>query len=268
MTPVDRESRAVPCPPLVLCPGLDGTGDAFDPLWDRAVARQVPVEIVRYADLGPEACTTVDDYVDTIQLHRRDPAGLGAGTPHLLVAESFSGPLAMRAAAADPPLGLVLVATFRRRPRRWPAWLLRMAGPLVGLAPPPKWAIRTFMTGPADTSLLEALQQAMGKASDHVAPRLAMVAEHDARFALRDIQAPILMLTGARDRLVTPADTEDLVALRPDATVRTLDAAHLVLQTAPDAALDAIQQWWSGFISDSHERPTRFADGGEKKDVH
>jgi alpha-beta hydrolase superfamily lysophospholipase len=223
---------------LVLCPGLDGSGNLFGPLQAEADARGVPVEIVRYPSRG--ACRTVDDYVAIVRTHR----ARFVGTPHLLVAESFSGPLAIRAAAADPPAGLVLVATFRRRPRRWPAWLLGAAGPVLRQLPPPRWAIRAFLTGPADPALLDTLQREMASARHQVASRLRLVADHDAGSAYRDVDAPILLLDGAHDRIVTAADTEDLRTLRPDATSRTLDAAHLVLQTAPQRALDAIEAWW------------------------
>ena len=54
--------------------------------------------------------------------------------PFVLLAESFSGPLALRL-AADPPVGLqgvILVASFARAPVRFPAWLAKLvsrAGP-------------------------------------------------------------------------------------------------------------------------------------------
>ena len=105
-------------------------------------------------------------------------------------------------------------------------------------------------------------------ARPHVGARLRLVAEHDAGEALVAVRAPVLLLTGTVDRLVTPADTDDLRRLRPDASVATFPAAHLLLQTRPEQCLAAIQRWGARFTSDSHERPEGFASGEEIPDVH
>jgi len=98
---------------LIVLPGLDGTGALTAPLGD-TLRGSHDVEIISY----PTNLTRYEDIAPWLapQLGSRDYA---------LVAESFSGPLAI-AIAAERPQGLkalVLVASFARSPRRLPAFL-------------------------------------------------------------------------------------------------------------------------------------------------
>jgi hypothetical protein len=118
-------------PALVLLPGLDGTGDLFQPLLSR-LDRSIEPVVVRYPlaePLGYEALTSIA---------RR---ALPTTGPYVILGESFSGPIAVQLAAersgelrgADPlrvvrvephaALAAVPVAT-----RRWSR--------VVGRAPP------------------------------------------------------------------------------------------------------------------------------------
>lgn len=94
---------------LVLLPGLDGTGTLFTPLLDHLAATPVvasyPPEPLSYERL-------------LAQVARLLPDG-----PFVILAESFSGPLAIRLAYRRPPglQALVLVSSFPRFP--WGRWL-------------------------------------------------------------------------------------------------------------------------------------------------
>jgi pimeloyl-ACP methyl ester carboxylesterase len=57
---------------------------------------------------------------------------------------------------------------------------------------------------------------------------------------------PILYLAGRRDRLVGARAARAIHRIRPDVTVRTLDAPHLVLQVRPVEAWREI----SRFVAD------------------
>jgi pimeloyl-ACP methyl ester carboxylesterase len=96
---------------IVLLPGLDGTGTLFRPLIEqlRSPLRPVVVaypgmEKIGYRDLLPRVIEA-----------------LPAEEPFVILGESFSGPLALMAAASRPPglQGVILCATFVRNP----AWI-------------------------------------------------------------------------------------------------------------------------------------------------
>jgi pimeloyl-ACP methyl ester carboxylesterase len=93
-------------PHLVLLPGLDGTGELFAPLL-QALGEDITTSVVRY---GAEL--TFDEYVES--------AGKALPEQCVLIAESFSGPVAIAVAARHPGKirCLVLCATFAVSPFR------------------------------------------------------------------------------------------------------------------------------------------------------
>jgi pimeloyl-ACP methyl ester carboxylesterase len=79
-------------PSLILLPGLDGTGDLFRPLLD-VLPPGIDFLVVAYPADRPLTC----DELLPILAEQIPP-----DRPLVLVAESFSGPLALRFAAAHP----------------------------------------------------------------------------------------------------------------------------------------------------------------------
>lgn len=99
---------------LILLPGLDGTGELFEPLV-RILPAEVQPVIVSYPldrELG---------YADLLPIVK---AALPRGEDFFLAAESFSGPLAVEIAAEALPRlkGVVLCASFVKSP--YPALVL------------------------------------------------------------------------------------------------------------------------------------------------
>src|SRR5262245_16901579 len=99
----------MPTPTLVLLPGLDGTGDFFQPLLE-ALGDSVRSSVVSYPIDGGY------DYATCLALTR---AKLPADGPFVVLGESFSGPIAITLAAQGLPglAGIVLASTFARNPR-------------------------------------------------------------------------------------------------------------------------------------------------------
>lgn len=82
---------------------------------------------------------------------------------------------------------------------------------------------------------------------DALSAALALVLHADLRPLLAQIEAPALVIGGARDALVPLAATRALAAALPHATHRTIDgAAHAPFLSHPRAFLDAVQ----AFIDD------------------
>ena len=164
-----------------------------------------------------------------------------------LVAESFSGPIAVRLAAERPPglAALVLAASFVHRPLNpllHPIrWLI--GARLFGLRMPAA-IIRHLMAGPdAPRAIVAEVQAALSAVTAEVmAHRAAEALRVDAREDLARVRVPILWLAPARDRLVRTDVAEGVLAIRPDVEVATIDAPHMILQRCPHASLACIEE--------------------------
>ena len=163
----------------------------------------------------------------------------------VLVAESFSGPLALRYAAAEPGRvrAVVACASFVRPPA--PAWLRHFVWPLLLRVPPPDWAVRRFMVGADATGeLVGAVKAAVRKVRPHVlAGRLREVLAVDCAEDLRRCEAPVLWLAPSADARVRGVDGGAVCALNPRVTVKALEGPHLLLQARPSEAWGAVAEF-------------------------
>ncbi len=224
-------------PRAILLPGLDGSGRLFAPLLAAGPRAFVP-EPVSFPPDRPLG------YGELAALVRpRLPRGR-----FVLLAESFSGPLAVRLAAERPRglAALVLAATFLHRPLDA---LLHPVRGLVGArlfgVPMPALLVRHFMAGPdAPAPVVAEVQRAVAAVrADVLAHRAGEALRVDARDALAGVEVPILFLAPTRDRLIRRDAYEDVLALRPDAEVAPIEAPHMVLQRCPHASLARIEEF-------------------------
>lgn len=210
-------------PELVLLPGMDGTGRLFEPLL-AALAPTLPCRVVAY----PAEPLSLEELI------ARARAAIPDG-PHVLVAESFSGPIAVRLASEHPPglRGLVLVSTFLRAPV--PA--RGVARALAGLLPPlvpPGVAARVLLGRRGTPELRVALHDSMRQLDGRAwRARVIALLDADAREHARDVRVPVLVLRGRGDCLVGASATRELLDGLPKANVVELDGPHLLLQALP-----------------------------------
>jgi pimeloyl-[acyl-carrier protein] methyl ester esterase len=131
----------------ILLPGLDGTGRLFRPFLD-----------VLPPTLKPTVIAYPQDVVrHPAELLRMIEASLPSNGPFTAIAESFSGPLALKIAAAHPTqaIAVVLIGGFVRNPVRFlPSWLRFLIGPYLFRCPPPRFLVRRFLVGPQASSAL------------------------------------------------------------------------------------------------------------------
>ena len=222
--------------PAILLPGLDGSGRLYAPLLAAGPRRISP----RVVSFPPDAALGYDELLPLAR------AALPASGRFVLLAESFSGPLAVRLAAERPPglAALILAATFLHRPLNP---LLHPLRALVGARffgyPMPRALVRHFLAGPdAPAAIVDEVRAAMSAVPPEVvAHRSREALEVDVREALAGVEAPILYLGPTRDRLIRTDVGEELLALRPDAEVALIDAPHMILQRCPHASLARIE---------------------------
>jgi pimeloyl-ACP methyl ester carboxylesterase len=227
-------------PQVILLPGLDGTGSRITAFL-RKMECAAPVRVVQYPPDRPLG------YVQLESLVRRQ---LPLSERYVLLAESFSGPIAIRVAAEPPPdlAGLILCSTFARNPFPWlrPLRALAVRVPFKSL---PRWVRAPLLWGSADpSSAPPAAQRASaGVAQAVIRRRLHEVLTVDVTAHLAAIQMPTLILQATRDRLVPRAATRLLAQRMSHAELVDIDGPHLLLQSRPAessaAVLRFLRRW-------------------------
>ena len=236
-------------PRLVLLPGMDGTGDLFEPLI-QAIGAQAVLDVARYPTQRPLSYDELEDLVRP-QL----PAG-----PFVLLGESFSGPLAVSLAAARPPglLGVVLCCSFVRNPRPaltafaglLSAWPLRRMSVMPMLPPARHLLLGRFGT----PQLAQLLAGALGKVSPAVmVHRAQQVLRIHVADKLRTLRVPVLYLQAAQDRVVPTTAARFVQQVLPATRVVRLEGPHCLLQASPAEAATALLSFCQGLV------PTRSA---------
>lgn len=212
---------------LVLLPGLDGTGTLFQPL-----LRELPADWRAQVVVHP-----MDAHADYDVLTRLAEKALPAEGSLVLLGESFSGPIAIRLAAALGPRlkALVLCCSFARNPR--PA-LARLSG-LIGWLPAPRalpasFSAHALLGGSAPAEARRLLADVLARLPAEVLrARLRMVTAADAAQELAMVTAPVLYLQADRDRVVPPAAAADIRRICPQTVITRLPGPHGLLQAAP-----------------------------------
>jgi len=224
--------------PLVFMPGLDGTGKSFEPLLP-FLAADGRVTIVSYpADRILSFEETVESAV------RQIPAGI----PPVVIAESFSGPVALRMIASGrvEARALVLCATFARSPHPFVWHVVQFLRLPLFIRPLTSKSFFNYVMG--DPKQAAALLPLWKSVHADVPPqiltsRLALINQVDVTRDLRKLDIPCLYLQATDDRIV-PADClrvfERNVA---HLTVKRIKAPHFILQSAPEDCLAAIEEF-------------------------
>ncbi len=232
---------------LILLPGLDGTARLFAD-FQASLPETLAVQAIAYPPDVPMGYAELADYV---------AARLPAEGKLVFLGESFSGPLSvmMTARFADRAAGLVLAGTFVVPPvARWMTALgKRFSHHLV-----PRFLIDLFCANAATPAhMYTLLHEAIATLSPAVVQRRVLaLSQADMRATLARTACPLLVLHGARDRLIAPRLLRHMTDARPDATVQMLDAPHLILQTRPQEAAAALCDWLSTHEYPESDRPS------------
>jgi pimeloyl-ACP methyl ester carboxylesterase len=176
---------------------MDGTGRLFGPLL-QALGGEVQPQVVAYP---PDVDLAYDDLAGLVR------ESLPSGESFVILAESFSGPVALKAAACRPPnlAGLILCASFVVSPV--PRWLRFVVSPALfrfGVSPA---VLRFFvLNGETPRALAEEAAAAVRSVAPAVlADRLQAVLKVNVAEALRSCAAPILYMGVATTASSVPA---------------------------------------------------------------
>lgn len=221
----------------ILLPGLDGGGALFE--WFAGCRPHDEIHVVRYA---ANADWQIDDYV------AHADAAVGSDLRSVVIAESFSGPIALRLQQRNASIvGVVLVASFVTCPNA----LLKIVPQTVFHS-----YVRSIVTSTslmramclglaAPRARVEAVQKVVRAIPvDVLRARIRLLSDLDERDALFGVDVPLLAIAAKRDRLVSMQS--DLRG-RPGLEHVVLDGPHFLLQVEPEACWRIIDWWWQSF---------------------
>lgn len=231
-----QRSRDTEAITLLLLPGLDGTGQLFEPLLE-----QLPPFIKPLIQNYP-----VDASLGYSELGQLVLDNLPNDKPIFVLGESFSGPIAMQVAASRPEQvqGLILCCTFVRNPSVM-LGLFKRAIDYLPFSHMPHGAMLAMLVNQANLPIAAKLTPILTSLPDQlIRKRLHEVREIDASAALEQIRCPILSLRGNADRLV-PASAEKPISLLAGERLqtKTLAGPHALLQCNPQAVAQELEHF-------------------------
>jgi pimeloyl-ACP methyl ester carboxylesterase len=223
----------VSMPQLIILPGLDGTGTRLTPFL-REMEPAVATRVIGYPPDRPMG------YAELESLVRQS---LPEGECYVLLAESFSGPIAIRVAADPPPglAGLILCGTFAKNPFPW-LRAVRALAVRVPFKSLPRWLRAPLLWGSGDPRLAPPRGERASAVVDKavIRARLHAVLTVDVTASLADITLPTLILGATRDRIV-PRSAARLLAQRTrHGELAQIDGPHLLLQSRPTESAAAV----------------------------
>lgn len=223
---------------LVLLPGMDGSGTLSAEF----------VEAMRLSSEPTVVAYPADRALGYKELEAFVRSKLPTDRPYVLIAESFSGPIAIAIAASNPTglVALVLVCTFVRCPIRLPKRIAR------GFLNVPVWPILNtiaarFVLGSFSTASLrtQIVQAASNVSSETWRTRLRSVMDVDVASDLRKIRMPVLYLRAARDRVVPRPSGDEVLRGCPGSRIVEIDGPHFLLLAKPHQSAAAVRAFAS-----------------------
>ena len=212
---------------LIALPGLDGTDVFFRPFLAALPAAIRPV-VIDYPSEGS------NQYADLLEIVRRAAAKMA---PFYVLASSFSGPVAIMLARAEPEKvrGVILSASFLRSPQpRLARFRFAVVSPVVGmirtLRRVPIWTLRS-----RSDPLRRAKAETWSRVSSRVlAARVRAILDVDVREALRSCPQPLLCVAYAEDRVVSRENADEILQYHEAAELVILPGGHLAMHSDPN----------------------------------
>lgn len=218
---------------IILLPGLDGTGQLLQ--WFTPCLEGLNFQV----EALPGG--TLQDYPSLAETLRK----CLPDEPLVLLAESFSCPLALKLAHTCPQVrGVIFVAGFLTSPGqkaiKWGTRLLlnqRLKNPLV------RWAGRRWgFNGQVSTEVSDAIfDHLLNLDKTPLLARLQTLAQLQA--SGEKIHQPCLYIQPRQDRMVTNNNLADFARACSNLRVAPLDSSHFVLQTHPQQVAQLVRDF-------------------------
>src|SRR5436309_1571288 len=204
---------------------MDGTGMLFEP-FVRLLPDCIDIRVTRY----PE-----DTYLSYAQLAQHVLDVVPPKEPYLIIAESYSGPIAMLLAAhaIGNLQAVVFVSSFVSRPLGCIGpWIAKIIPTAVFRSRPPAWILRFLLMDSATPSeLITAAHNAIARVRPEVLThRLRDALNADFAAMLSDCNTRMVYLLPGADRLLGVRGLRGFRAAKPDIEIAKIAAPHFLLQ--------------------------------------
>lgn len=217
---------------LILLPGFDGTGLLFEPI-RQYLEHYFQLEVVSF-----DNSTTFDDYIDRVLTQIGDQ-------PCCLLAESFSGPIALRIAAnhADKIDAVILSTTFIETPYKP---ICRIAAKLPDLILQNVLLLKTLvktlcLNNTHDKRLAnKVINIVKTLPAKTIKQRLQILSSYSSLDSQPTGDISWLCLHATDDRIVGEKQTRELIAMLSKPIVTEINGPHLLLQAAPKTCANTI----------------------------
>jgi len=210
---------------LILLPGMDGTGVLFRPLLE-TLPENIEARVITYPCDKDKGYPELTEYVKGKLPKERN---------FILIAESFSGPIAY-SISSNPPKNLksvIFVATFINTPNRF-LWLLeKLPLPLILKLPIPIFFIKRLLLGKnAKHQNIKLLKEAINKTdsetlANRIREMLYIPVEEN------KILVPSAYLAAGNDKLVPHRNIKEFMRIAPKIEIIMIDGPHFLLQESP-----------------------------------
>ncbi|MFK7910793.1 MAG: alpha/beta fold hydrolase [Akkermansiaceae bacterium] len=222
-------------------PGLHGTDELYEKLRANLPAEQA-CEWVNLPAKGKQDYSYLSKWLDE-ELDNLE------GTQRVLIAESFSGPLATRLASLRPEevSAVVLASSFCDAPLN-PGIALLPLRPLFMVKPPRK-ALQHFLIGEEsnDDEVQELRKIMRSISSSTLSRRVRAILELETEDSPQLKGLPMLILQAKDDNLIPWEAQQRLEARYPEARVHWIDSPHMILQKHPAVCIENIIDFVENF---------------------
>lgn len=236
-------------PPLVLLHGYADSADTWRHVLDRlgkCDRRAIAVDMPGFGTATPFASGPMLPQLDRFAAAVVEQVSAEHGAEAIVVGNSLGGSVALRlAGAAEMPAGLPLAGIVPIAPAgldmaRWFGIVERdvLLRTLVGLpAPVPQWVVRDVVgrvyrtlafaePGDVDAGVIEAFTghfRDRAGISRHLTTARRLLPELADPFDLGAVSRPMMLVWGTRDRMVSPAGSEQILTALPGTRLELLD---------------------------------------------
>ena len=196
---------------LILLPGVYGTGLMFTPLVE-ALPDEYDCQVISYP---------VDQVLSYAELVRYVAAKIPQDKPYIILAESFSGPIALMLSEilGDNLKALILVCTYVSNPHPWLAKLAKFVLKDRIVARRPSRFMARFMI--AGFEMEDALL--------------------DRAFSIQRKVLPVLHMYAKNDRIIPRSSQRRIKKIRPDLKSADIPGPHYLLQSKPEICVRYIK---------------------------
>lgn len=217
---------------LVLLPGMDGTGTLFKPILDMA-PNDWEMIVVKYPSVGSQSYSKLQHFVETLLPVKDD---------YIIVAESFSGPVAYNIALKKLPClkGIIFVATFLESPRPKLLMLFQKLFHITGGLRPPAFLLRKYFFEGSSQETIRLFWAAVNSTGKPILyDRLKTI--HSLKPPSKTLDLPCAYIQPTNDALVPKKSIrlfeKNITSLRS----YQVSGPHFILQANPVACIDVFE---------------------------